>query len=62
VHKDLSLVSLVPRWTGTESGNPVEEFLDSIDNAAELGRWTSSDCVRVTVLKLAGPARSFYNT
>jgi hypothetical protein len=26
VHKDLSLVSLVPKWTGTESGSPLEEF------------------------------------
>jgi hypothetical protein len=26
VHKDLSLVSLVPRWTGTESASPLEEF------------------------------------
>jgi hypothetical protein len=62
LHKDLSLVSLVPRWTGTESGNPLEEFLDSIDIAAALGRWTSPDFVRVAVLKFPGPARSFYNT
>jgi hypothetical protein len=36
VHKDLSLVSLVPRWTGAESASPLEEFIDS---AADLGRW-----------------------
>jgi hypothetical protein len=62
VHKGLSLVSLIPRWSGAESGTPLEEFLGSIDSAAQLGRWTSSDCARVAVLKLAEPARSFYNT
>jgi hypothetical protein len=62
VHKDLSLVSLVPRWTGTESASPLEEFLNSIDSAAELGRWSAQDCVRVATLKIAGAARSFYNT
>jgi hypothetical protein len=61
VHKDLSLVSLVPRWTGTESASPLEEFLNSIDSAAELGRWTAQDCVRVATLKIACTARLFYN-
>jgi hypothetical protein len=62
VHKDFSLVSLVPKWPGRESGSPLEGFLGSIDSAAELGRWTSTDCGRVAVLKIAGAARSFYNT
>jgi hypothetical protein len=62
VHKDLSLVSLVHRWTGTDSASPLEEFLNSIDSAAELGRWTAQDCVRVATLKIAGATRSFYNT
>jgi hypothetical protein len=62
VHKDLSLVSLVPQWSGAESATPLEEFLDSIDNAAQLGRWTSSDCVSVAVLKFAEPAKTLYNT
>ena len=34
VHKDLSLVSLVPKWSGSESGIPLEEFLSSIEVAA----------------------------
>jgi hypothetical protein len=62
VHKDLSLVSLVPRWSGAESATPLEEFIERIDSAAQLDRWTSADCVRVAILKLAEPARSFYNT
>jgi hypothetical protein len=62
VHKDLSLVSLIPRFSGAESGTPLEEFIESIDSAAQLGQWTSSDCARVAILKFAEPARSFYNT
>jgi hypothetical protein len=62
VYKDLSLVSLVPRWTGRESASPLEEFLSSIDSAVELGRWTAQDCVRVATLTFAGTAHSFYNT
>jgi hypothetical protein len=34
VYKDLSLVYLVPRWTGAESASPLEEFLN-IDSAAK---------------------------
>jgi hypothetical protein len=48
VHKDLSLVSLVPRWLGAESATSLEEFIESIASAAQLGRWTCADCVRVS--------------
>jgi hypothetical protein len=37
-------------------------ILGSIDSAAELGRWSSQDCVRVAILKVAGAAKSFYIT
>jgi hypothetical protein len=40
----------------------LEEFIESIENAAQLGGWTSPDCARIAVLSLAVPARSFYNT
>jgi len=33
VHKDLSLISLVPKWSGAENATPCEEFLASIDRA-----------------------------
>jgi hypothetical protein len=35
VHKDLSLISLVPKWSGAETAAPLEEFLDSIETAAK---------------------------
>jgi hypothetical protein len=39
VHKDLSLISLVPKWSGAENDTPLEEFLASIDRAALTGKW-----------------------
>ena len=44
VHKDLSLISLVPKWSGAENSVPLEEFLScrhGIENRA-LGRNRSS--------------------
>jgi hypothetical protein len=37
-------------------------ILGSIDSTAELGRWSSQDGIRVAILKVAGAAKSFYNT
>jgi len=30
-HKDLSLISLVPKWSGSESAISLEEFFSSIE-------------------------------
>jgi hypothetical protein len=62
VHKDLSLISLVPRWSDAESAIPLEEFLENIESAAKLGRWQCLYCLRIKAVKLADLARSFYNT
>jgi len=61
VHKDMSLVSLVPKCSGTETAVLLDEFFASVDGAAQIGRWEQSDCVRIAVLKIADAARSFYN-
>ena len=61
VHKDLSLISLVPKWSGLESGVPLEEFFSSIEGSALIGRWEQSDMIRIAVLKLTGAAKLFYN-
>ena len=61
VHKDLSLVSLVPKWSGSESGIPLEEFLSSIEGAAQVGLWDNSDRFNVAVLRLMDGAKQFYN-
>ena len=61
VHKDLSLISLVPKWSGSESAISLEEFFENIENAAKIGRWHSSDCMEIAALKLTDSARTFYN-
>jgi len=62
VHKDLSLISLVPKRSGVENATPLEEILASIDRAALIGKWQDTDCLNVAVLRLADPAKTFYNT
>jgi len=59
-HKDLSLVSLVPKWSGAESTFSLEEFFSSIEGSAKIGHWAEADCLQVAVLKLAESARTFY--
>jgi len=46
---------------GGEIANPLEEFLASIDRAALLGKWRDTDCMNIAVLRLADPAKAFYN-
>ena len=61
VHKDLSLVSLVPKWSGLNSAVPIKEFFASIEGAAQIGKWERPDQVRIAVLKLTDAAILFYN-
>jgi hypothetical protein len=60
VHKDLSLVTLVPKWSGSDSTSSLEEFFSSIESAGRIGRWQDADKVEIALLKLTGPARVFY--
>jgi hypothetical protein len=60
VHKDLSLISLFPKWSGLEASVPLELFC-SIEVSAQIGRWVESDKIRVAVLKLTDAAKLFYN-
>jgi hypothetical protein len=39
IHKDLSLVALVPRWSGQELTVTLEEFFARIEGSARTGRW-----------------------
>jgi hypothetical protein len=34
VHKDLSLISLIPKWSGSESANSLEEFISTLEASA----------------------------
>jgi hypothetical protein len=60
-HKDLSLVALVPKWSGSESGTSLEEFISSIEGAAQVGLWGDSDRLIVAALRLSEGAKQFYN-
>ena len=59
-HKDLSLVTLVPKWSGSDSSVTLEEFLCSIESAAEIGRSSDTDKREIAVLKLTDSAKLFY--
>jgi hypothetical protein len=61
VHKDLSLISLIPKWSGAETATPLEEFLSSIEGAARIGWWDDMVRLQVAVLWLLDPAKAFYN-
>jgi len=57
VYKNLSLISLIPRWSGTESANCVEEFISTLEGSARIGRWepkdTLGDCVKIRRIGLS---------
>ena len=57
VHKDLSLVSLVTKWSGSETEIPLEEFLSSIEGAAQIVLWDNSDRLNVAALRLTDGAK-----
>ena len=61
VSKDLSLVSLVPKWSGGETALPINEFFEILEGSAAIGNWTEADQKQVFVLKLTDAARAFYS-
>jgi hypothetical protein len=58
--RDMSVVSLVPKWAGTEKGIPLYEFLEAVERAAWLGNWSDKDRVHVAILRLQKNARVFF--
>jgi hypothetical protein len=61
VTKDLSLVSLIPKWAGNDKAIPIHDFFEAIEGSARVGNWSEADKIQVAVLKLADAARAFYN-
>jgi hypothetical protein len=59
VHKDLSLVSLIPKWSGSESATTLEDFIASVESAARIGRWQDRDFFEISLLKLTDAAKVF---
>jgi len=60
-YKDLSLVSLVPKWSGGESATAIHEFFDTIEVSAAIGNSTKVDMKQGCALKLTDAARAFYS-
>ena len=60
VHKDLSQVSLMPKWLGQESSLSLKNFFASIEGSARIERLEGPDQIEIAILKLAGSARTFY--
>jgi len=60
VHKDLSLITLVPMWTGTDAAVTLEEFISSIESSVHIGRWKEADKVEIATLKLVGSDKTLY--
>ena len=61
VTKDLSSVSLIPKWAGNDKAIPLHDFFEAIEGSARVGNWSEADRIQVAVLKLADAARAFYN-
>ena len=56
VHKDLSLVSLIPKWLGSDSTISLEDFFSSIESSAKIENCKQTDQLQITILKLSGGA------
>ena len=61
VYKDLSLISLVPKWSGLENGIPLEAFRTTVERSARVGFWDETDKLQIAALRLTDAARQFYN-
>jgi len=61
VRKDVTLFSLVPKWSGLDLGDPIEKTFTSIEGAAYILKWEVSDKFSISVLKLSDADRLFYN-
>jgi hypothetical protein len=59
-HKDLSLISLISKWSGSESENSLEEFISTLETSARIGCWEEKDTVKIAALRLKGSVRVFY--
>jgi hypothetical protein len=58
--KDLSLISVIPKWAGNDSTVPLAEFFELIEGTANIGNWDEADKMQVCVLRLTNQARDFY--
>ena len=60
VHMDWSLISVIPKWSGSDDTVTLVEFIESIESSGRIGRWTENNQREVTILKLTGSEKLFY--
>jgi hypothetical protein len=56
----LSLISLVPKWSGSETAVSLEELINIVETAARIGRWQDRDNFEIAVLRLTDSVKVFY--
>ena len=66
IHKELSLIALIPKWPGSEPTNLLEKFILTLESSARIGRREPKNTVEIIALKLeaskvADPASSRFN-
>jgi len=60
VHKRISLITLVAKWTGSDAVVTLEEFISSIEISARISRWEETEKVEIALMKVAGSVTTFY--
>jgi len=55
--KDVSLVTLMPKWGGANNAPPLAERFEAIEGTAKIGNWTDADKIQFCVLRLTDNAR-----
>jgi hypothetical protein len=55
----MSVLSLISKWTCSEKGVPLNEFLEAVERAAWIGNRSDKDKVQVAILRLCENARVF---
>ena len=60
VHRDLSLIAVIPKWSGSDDTVTLEEFIESIESSDRIGRCAENDQREVAVLKVTCSAKLFY--
>ena len=66
IHKELSLIALIPKWPGSEPTNRLEKLIITPEASARIGRREPKNTVEIIALKLedskvADPASSRFN-
>jgi len=61
-HLLLSTISLVPKWSGSESAIPLERVIEVIEGTVRIGRWHPSGDLKLETAEVADPATSRFNS